>query len=272
MNASSQPPAGPRLVIVGAGRMGGAVLQGALGAGVITKDEVAIFHPNPRRLAELTERHGVPGVDDAGLHDAEYVLLAVKPQSFAQVAPTIAQRHDAFISLMAGVTAESIARRVGSRRVIRAMPNLGSGLGVGATSLTWLPEATADDVALARRLFGAVGSVYELREELFDAFTGMAASGPAYVAVMAEALADGGVRVGLDRSMARDVARQVLLASARLLETRYASELKDEVSSAGGTAIAGVRTLERHRLRFALIDAIEEATRRAGELSREDGR
>ena len=100
--------------------------------------------------------------------------------------------------------------------------------------------------------------------------TGMAGSGPAYAAVMAEALADGGVRVGLDRRLARDLARQVLLATARLLETRHASELKDEVSSAGGTAIAGVRTLERHRLRFALIDAIEEATKRAGELSQEE--
>jgi pyrroline-5-carboxylate reductase len=114
--------------------------------------------------------------------------------------------------------------------------------------------------------------VYDLREDLFDAFTGMAGSGPAYVAVVAEALADGGVRVGLDRSLARDVARQVLLASARLLETKHASELKDEVSSAGGTAIAGVRTLERHRLRFALMAAIEEATKRAGELSQENGK
>lgn len=271
MTSPTREATPPRLVIVGAGRMGGAVLQGALAAGALKSDEVAIFHPNQRRLAELTERYGVRGVDDAGLHDAQHVLLAVKPQSFSQVAPIVAQRHAAFISLMAGVTAESIARRVGSRRVIRAMPNLGAGLGVAATSLAWLPEATTEDVALARRLFGAVGRVYDLREELFDAFTGMAGSGPAYVAVVAEALADGGVRVGLDRAMARDVARQVLLASARLLETRFASELKDEVSSAGGTAIAGVRTLERHRLRFALIDAIEEATRRAGELSHEGG-
>lgn len=268
---SDAPPGsqGPHLVIVGAGKMGGAVLQGALAAGVLTPGEVAIFHPNARRLAELSERYGVPGVDDVGLHHARHVLLAVKPQSFSKVAPIVAQRHASFISLMAGVTAESIARRVGSMRVIRAMPNLGAGLGVAATALAWLPEATAEDVAMARRLFGAVGRVYDLREELFDAFTGMAGSGPAYVAVVAEALADGGVRVGLDRSLARDVARQVLLASARLLETKHASELKDEVSSAGGTAIAGVRTLERHRLRFALMDAIEEATRRAAELSKE---
>lgn len=259
-----------RLVLVGAGRMGGAVLQGALAARLLEPAEVAIYHPNERRGNELADRHGVAFVADEGLHEAKHVLLAVKPQSFARVAPLIAQRDACFISLMAGVSAQAIAKRVGSKRVIRAMPNMGASLGVSATALTALPEATPEDVALARGLFGAVGSVYDVREELFDAFTGMAGSGPAYAAVMAEALADGGVRVGLDRRLARDLARQVLLATARLLETRHASELKDEVSSAGGTAIAGVRTLERHRLRFALIDAIEEATKRAGELSQEE--
>lgn len=259
-----------RLVIVGAGRMGGAVLQGALGAGLLAADEIAVYHPNERRASELSDKFGVGAVDDKGLHRAERVLLAVKPQSFARVAPLIAQRNVLFISMMAGVTATSIAERVGSKRVIRAMPNLGAALGVSATALSALPEATPEDVAMARSLFGAIGSVYDLREELFDAFTGMAGSGPAYAAVVAEALADGGVRVGLDRSTARDLARQVLLATARLLETKHASELKDEVSSAGGTAIAGVRTLERHRLRFALIDAIEEATKRAGELRQEE--
>lgn len=255
------------MVIVGAGRMGGSVLQGALRAGVLEPSEVGIFHPNPRRLTELAERYGVSGVDDAQLRSAPQVLLAVKPQSFGDVAPLVAQRAALFISLMAGVSSETIARRVGSKRVVRAMPNLGASLGVSATALAWLPEASSEDIASARSLFGSVGTVYDVREELFDAFTGMAGSGPAYAALVAEAMADGGVRVGLDRRLARDLARQVLLASARLLETRHASELKDEVSSAGGTAIAGVRTLERHRLRFALIDAIEEATRRAGELS-----
>src|SRR5690606_30180603 len=259
-----------RLVIVGAGRMGGAVLQGAVGSGLLRTDEIAIYHPNSRRAAELSDRFGVGTVDDQGLHRAERLLLAVKPQSFARVAPAVAQPGALFISLMAGVTAQSIAARVGSRRVIRAMPNLGASLGVSATALTALPEARSEEVAMARSLFGAVGTVYDVREEQFDAFTGMAGSGPAYAAVVAQALAAGGVRVGLDRTLARDLARQVLLASARLLETRHPSELKDEVSSAGGTAIAGVRTLERHRLRFALIDAVEEATKRASELSQED--
>ncbi len=257
-----------KLAIVGAGRMGGAVLQGAIASGILAADEVGIYHPNARRAAELSERYGVRALDDAELKEAERLLLAVKPQSFVSVAPLVARRDAAFISLMAGVEAAAIARRVGSQRVIRAMPNLGASLGVSATALCALPEATSEDYAMARGLFGAVGSVFELKEELFDAFTGMAGSGPAFVAVVAEALADGGVRVGLDRRIARDLARQVMLATAKLLETKHPSELKDEVSSAGGTAIAGVRTLERHGLRFALIDAVEEATMRAGQLSR----
>jgi len=266
--ASGEDPL--RLAIVGAGRMGAAVMQGALAAGVLGPCEVGIYHPNPRRAAELSERYGVPSLGEDGLRRAERLLLAVKPQSFAAVAPAVARPDAAFISLMAGVSAKRIAERLGSDRVIRAMPNLGASLGVSATALCALPGASAEDLAMARSLFGAVGSVYDLKEELFDAFTGMAGSGPAFAAVVAEALADGGVRVGLDRSMARELARQVLLATARLLETKHPSELKDEVSSAGGTAIAGVRTLERHRLRFALIDAIEEATRRASELSQEE--
>ncbi|MEJ2287846.1 MAG: pyrroline-5-carboxylate reductase [Deinococcales bacterium] len=260
-----------RLAIVGAGKMGGAVLQGALRAHVLSADEIGIFHPNPRRLAELSERYGVAGLDDDALHHAERVLLSVKPQSFDSVAPLVAQRNASFISLMAGVTARTIARRVGSQRVIRAMPNLGASIGVSATALAALPEATAEDVAMARTLFGAVGRVYDVREELFDAFTGLAGSGPAFVAIVAEALADGGVRAGLDRDTSRDLARQVLLAASRLLETKRPGELKDEVASAGGTAIAGIRALERHRLRYALIDAVEQAAERAAELSREDG-
>src|SRR5690606_11087131 len=166
----------------------------AVAAGVLSADEVAIYHPNERRGSELSERFGVQHVTDSGLSRAARVLLAVKPQSFKRVAPVVARRDASFVSLMAGVPARHIAERVGSRRVIRAMPNLGAALGVSATALAALPEATPEDVAMARSLFGAVGTVYDVREEQFDAFTGMAGSGPAYAAVVAQALAAGGVR------------------------------------------------------------------------------
>lgn len=259
-----------KLAIVGAGKMGGAVLTGALRAGVLQSADVGIYHPEPQRRAALHERFGVDVLDDDAIHRAERVLIAVKPQSFHQVAPLIAERRACYLSIMAGVPARTIARRVGSRRVVRAMPNLGARVGLSATALAPLPEATEEDVAFARQLFGAIGHVHPMPEQLFDAFTGLAGSGPAFVAVIAEALADGGVRAGLGREQARDLARQVVLASAHLLEEQAPAELKDEVASAGGTAIAGLRALERHGTRYALLRAVEEAALRAGELSGTD--
>ena len=259
-----------KLAIVGAGKMGGAVLTGALEAGVFDADDVGIYHPVAARLEELTRQYGVAGLDDERVHRAERILLAVKPQSFDAVAPLIAQRNACYISIMAGVPARAIARRVGSQRVIRAMPNLGARIGRSATAMAYLPEATEGDVAMAERLFTAVGTVFPIPERLFDAFTGLAGSGPAFMAVLAEALADGGVRVGFSRGTARELARQVMAATADLLEDRAPADLKDEVSSAGGTAIAGIRALEQHGGRFGLIAAVEEAARRATELSDEE--
>jgi pyrroline-5-carboxylate reductase len=260
-----------RLAIVGAGRMGGAVLEGAIRAGVMRVDDIGIYHPDAARRSDLAARYAVAELDDEAVHQAERVLLAVKPQSFEAVAPLVAQRRGSYVSLMAGVTVATIAARVGSGRVVRAMPNLGARVGASATAITWGPESLAEDHAFARSLFGAVGTVHELPEGLFDAFTGLAGSGPAFAAVVAESLADGGVRVGFPRPIARDLARQVLLATARLLEEQTPADIKDEVASAGGTAIAGLRALERHRLRFAVIDAIEAATLRATELATIDG-
>jgi pyrroline-5-carboxylate reductase len=259
-----------KLAIVGAGKMGGAVLTGALKAGVLSAEDIGIYHPHAERRAELARYYGVSELDDDGIHHAERVLISVKPQYFDDVAPLVAQRNASYISLMAGVSAATIAKRVGSSRVVRAMPNLGARLGLSATALAHLPQATQDDLTLAEKLFKAVGTVYHIPESLFDAFTGFAASGPAFAAVVAEAFADGGVRVGFNRTVAKDLARQVLLATAKLLESANPADIKDEVASAGGTAITGIKALEQHGLRYALIEAIEAASLRASELSRED--
>lgn len=256
-----------KLAVVGAGKMGGAVLTGAMRAGVLKADDIGIYHPDARRRTALAERYGVQGLDDDAVHHAERVLIAVKPQAFDEVAPLVAERRASYLSIMAGVPADTVARRVGSRRVIRAMPNLGARLRMSATAVAPLPEATESDVAFAEELFGAVGEVHRMPERLFDAFTGLAGSGPAFVALVAESLADGGVRSGFGRSQAQALVRQVLLASAHLLEEQGPAELKNEVASAGGTAIAGLRALEGHRTRYAFLRAVEEATERAGELA-----
>lgn len=259
-----------KLAIVGVGKMGSAVLIGALRANVLQAEDIGIYHPDPRRLEHLAATYGVNVLDDEGIHRAERVLIAVKPQSFDDVAPLIARRTASYISLMAGVSATTIARRVGSNRVVRAMPNLGARVSLSATALAHLPQASSDDVQMAEQLFGAIGTVHHMPERLFDAFTGLAGSGPAFAAVFAEALADGGVKVGFGREEAREFARQVLLATAKLLEEQNPAELKDEVSSAGGTAINGIMALERYGLRYATMRAVAEATARAAALNRED--
>lgn len=257
------------LAVVGAGRMGSAVIHGALRCGALRATDLGVFHPDPARRDALAVRFGIAPLDDAAVHRAERVLVAVKPQAFERVAPLIARRHAGFVSIMAGVTLDTLAKRLGSPRVVRAMPNLGARVGASATALAWTAETNPADLDFARALFQGCGSVFEIPESLFDAFTGLSGSGPAFAALVAESLADGGVRVGFHRDLARDLARQVLLATARLLEGADPASIKDEVASPGGTAIAGVRTLERHRLRFALMDAIEAASERAGELSGE---
>lgn len=254
-------------MIVGAGRMGGAVLTGALKAGVLSPAEVGIWHSNGLRAVELAEVHGVRSVDDDGLAAAERILVAVKPQSFRQLAPVIGRRNASFISLLAGVSLASLQKHLGSTRIIRAMPNLGARVGLSSTALAHSPEASRQDIELAGRLFSAIGSVWNLPEDQFDAFTGLAGSGPAFAAVVAEALADGGVRSGLQRTMSRELAREVLLSTALLLQADTPAALKDEVASAGGTAIAGVRALEQFGLRFSLMEAVEQASRRAAELN-----
>ena len=259
-----------KLAIVGAGKMGGAVLTGALRAGVLEAADVGIYHPDDARRNALAEQYSVAPLSDDAIHHAERVLVAVKPQAFDSVAPLIAQRNASYISLMAGVSAATIARRVGSSRVVRAMPNMGARIGLSATALANLPQATGEDVAMAEQLFSAVGTVYQIPERLFDAFTGLAGSGPAFAAVFAEALADGGVRVGFSRDVARDLARQVMLATAKLLEDMPSANLKDEVSSPGGTAITGVTALEQYGLRYATIRAVQEASARAQALSQEE--
>ena len=259
-----------KLAIVGAGKMGGAVLEGALSKKVVSKKEVGIYHPNPERRNELSKHYGVVSIDEAGIDKADYVLIAVKPQYFTDVAPLIAKRGGSYISLMAGVSAMTIAKRLGSKRIVRAMPNMGARIGLSATALAYLPQASKEDIEMAEKLFSSVGSVYHLSEDLFDPFTGLAGSGPAFAAIVAEAMADGGVRVGFNRKTANELARQVLLATAKLLETSDPALLKNEVASAGGTAISGVKALERNGLRIAMIEAIEAASNRAAELSRED--
>jgi pyrroline-5-carboxylate reductase len=181
------------------------------------------------------------------------------------------QSHHLLFSIAAGITIRQIADVVGNdRRIIRVMPNTPCLVGASASAFAASSSATPADIQLTERLLNSVGRSVAVPEKLLDAVTGLSGSGPAFVFVMIEALSDGGVKMGLPRDLATMLAAQTLFGSAKmLLETGlHPGQLKDMVTSPGGTTIAGLHALEHGGLRAALMDAVEAATRRSAELAK----
>ncbi len=256
-----------RFAIVGLGKMGASILEGVLAAELLSPAEIGVLDATPELTRQKADRYGVRALAIDQLAEAERVLIAVKPQDFPALAPQIAHANTGYLSIMAGVATRVLAEKLGNRRVVRAMPNLAATIKRSTTVLAALPEAReAGDLAFAEALFATVGTVYSLPERLFDAFTAMSASAPAYLAVVAEALADGGVRMGIPRAQALRFSAEVLVATGELLFSKHPAELKDEVASPGGTTIYGLAALEARAFRAALIEAVERATRRGEEL------
>ncbi len=254
--------------------MAEAMIKGLLRAGTARGEDLVATGRRAERLAELSAAYPIRVTTDnlAAAREAEVVVLAVKPQAMSklltQLAPAI-DRSKLVVSIAAGVPIVALERKLGSgARVVRAMPNTPSLVGAGACALSGGEHATEDDLRTAEGLFQAVGITTVVDENLLDAVTGLSGSGPAYVFLIIEALCDAGVKVGLPRYTALKLASQTVLGSAKLLiETKaHPGALKDQVTSPGGTAIAGLHTLEAGGLRTTLIDAVEAATRRAREL------
>ena len=262
-----------RITFLGAGNMGNAIIRGLLRAG-LGKEKITATVRREEKRQELETTHGIRvGFDNvAAARDADVVVLAVKPQALDKLLPPIApaiDRSKLIISVPAGVPIPAIERRLGAgARIVRAMPNTPSLVGAGATAVAAGEHATNEDLALATAMFDSVGLTTTVEEYLLDAVTGLSGSGPAYIFLVIEALSDAGVKVGLSRHQALKLAAQTVLGSARLLlETNaHPGTLKDQVTSPGGTAIAGLHTLEAGGLRTTLIDAVEAATNRARAL------
>jgi pyrroline-5-carboxylate reductase len=263
-----------RLGFIGGGNMAGALVKGLLHSAAVTADRVVVSDVSPERRGHLERLHGVKTTSDnhALVRDSDVVVLAVKPQAIDKVLAEIARDVEArhlVVSVAAGVPVVAIEGKLPKgTRLVRAMPNTAAIVLAGATAISAGTHATDRDLDTARAMFEAVGRVVTLDESLLDAVTGLSGSGPAYVMLMIEALADGGVKVGLHRDTALLLAAQTVFGSAKLLlETgEHPGRLKDQVTSPGGTAIAGLHTLEAGGLRTTLIDAVEAATKRAGEL------
>jgi pyrroline-5-carboxylate reductase len=266
--------AGKKIGFVGGGNMAGALARGLLHSGTVTADQIRASDVKEERLAELHKEHGIETTTDneALARWADVVVIAVKPQIVDRILGPIGAAlgaTDLVVSIAAGVPIESIeARLPEGARVVRAMPNTAAIALAAATAISAGTHAGAPDMEIARALFEAVGRCVVVDETLLDAVTGLSGSGPAYVMLMIEALADGGVKVGLGRDTALLLAAQTVYGAAKLqLETgEHPGRLKDMVTSPGGTAIAGLHTLEAGGLRRTLIDAVEVASRRSAEL------
>ncbi|MDF1562261.1 MAG: pyrroline-5-carboxylate reductase [Deltaproteobacteria bacterium] len=262
------------LAFVGVGNMGEAILRGLLESGAADPSKVTVSHPRADRREHLHEHYGVKAVakNAEAVEGAGVVMICVKPQIFTKVLDEIgpALAPDALtISIAAGVPIPAMEKRMHREaRVVRVMPNTPCLVGAGASVLAPGPHATDEDLALADTIFQAVGVTVQVDESLIDAATGLSGSGPAYIFLVIEALADGGVKVGLSRSRALKLAAQTVYGAAKLLieSGEHPGRLKDQVTSPGGTAIAGIHTLESGGLRRTLIDAVESATLRAREL------
>jgi pyrroline-5-carboxylate reductase len=267
---------GKKVGFVGAGNMGEALIRGLVESNLVPGDRILIADPRAARVRQLADQYGLRAVDGnaALVGAADVVVLAIKPQIMAAVLretlPALGHRP-LLISIAAGVSTATIQSVLGQYpRLIRVMPNTPALVLAGVTAIAKTPGLAQDDLETAQEIFEAVGKAVVLDEEQLDAVTGLSGSGPAYVALVIEALADGGVKMGLDRATAMTLATQTVLGAAKLLaETgMHPGALKDMVSSPGGTTIAGIAALEEGGLRATFIRAVERATQRSRELGR----
>lgn len=261
---------------IGSGRMASALLEAILRAGIAAPADIVVTDRHRAAAAELARRTGVQlrETNAEVAAAADLLILCVKP---GDVPGALREAGDMsgrlLISIAAGVPLKRLRESAaGAPRIVRVMPNTPALISQGAAAYAAGEGATPDDKALVEKIFGAVGIVAEVPEALLDAVTGLSGSGPAYVYTVIEALADGGVLMGLPRETALRLAAQTVQgAAAMVLQTGlHPAQLRDQVTSPGGTTIAGLEALEAAGLRSALICAIRAATERSAELGAAD--
>lgn len=271
----SSPVLAQKVAFVGGGQMAEALIGGMLAVKLCMPDHIRVSDPIAERLDVLKKKYGIQtGRSNRDIVTwADIVVLAVKPQVLDGVLKEVGTElaKALVVSIVAGVPISRITDACGrGARVIRAMPNTPAMVQQGMTALAIGTGVQDKDVASVRGIFESVGKVVPVEERLMDAVTGLSGSGPAYVFLAIEALADGGVKMGVPRAIAEVLAAQTVLGAAQMvLETgQHPARLKDQVASPGGTTIAGLHRLEQGGLRATLIDAVEAATKRSQELGR----
>ena len=267
--------AGKNVTVLGAGKMGGILLQALLKNGLLSPKRTTATVAHDDRAKVLGRKLGISvGTDNVkAAQDADIILIAVKPQVVEEVASQLRghlSAHQLVISVAASVPNSLIEKAVGTAiPVIRAMPNTPCSVGCGMTAITKGAHATVRHVELATTIFNVVGRTVVVDEKHMDAVTGLSASGPAYIYIILESLAEAGVKVGLPRDIATLLAAQTTLGAARVvLDTGdHPALLKDSVTTPAGCTVDGLMELEEGKLRVTLIKAVVKATLRAKELA-----
>ena len=264
-----------KLGMIGGGVMGEALLSRLIAQKVYQPHEAIVSDPLPQRRDYLSEKYQVQVTSDneAAASASEVLLLAIKPQVFDAVVaglPKGETTDQVVLSILAGMPLSKLEPAFPQQPVIRAMPNTPATVGAGMTAIASGTQVQPRHLEAAKQILQAVGDVVEVPESMMDAVTGVSGSGPGYVAIAIEALTDGGVAAGLPRAIAAKLALNTVLGTAQLLKETgmHPAELKDRVTSPGGTTIAGIAQLESAGFRSALIEAVRKAAQRSEELGR----
>ena len=263
-----------KIGFIGSGNMAEAIIKGVIRAGVVSPQDILSSDVSEDRRRLFSDSFSIITTPNnlELVSQAEIIVLAIKPQGIGFVLKEIVEAVDIYklvISIAAGVTLKYIEDSLKpNSRVVRVMPNTPALIGEGVTAISPGSKATKEDLNIARNIFDAVGKTVVVEERYMDAVTGLSGSGPAYVFLIIDALIDAGVKVGLDRGTAKTLAVQTVFGSAKMiLETgENPAQLRDRVTSPGGTTIAGLHVMEAGRLRAVIIDAVEAATNRSKEL------
>ena len=265
-----------QLGIIGGGMMAESILSCLISKGVYGSNQIQVSDVSSERLTYLKSKYLVQGCEDNAevASSSQILLLAIKPQVFDKVAfqlETGMSEQCLVISILAGIPLAKLELAFSHCPVVRVMPNTPATVGAGMTAIATGTRAQQQHLEVVQMVFGAVGEVVTVPESLMDAVTGLSGSGPAFIALVTEALTDGGVAVGLPRKIAAQLALQTLLGTATLMRDKamHPAQLKDQVTSPGGTTIAGVAALEEAGLRAALISAVRAAYHRSRELGQE---
>lgn len=265
-----------QIAFIGAGQMATALARGFVSAGFCRGEQILAYDTSAEaceRFAAAVEGIQLQESNCRAIEQAGIVVLAVKPEQLEAVADElrgVLRDRQLLVSIAAGIGLAKLTTWFQSERVVRVMPNTPCLVGMGASAYALGPGATAEDAAAVARMMSSVGLAVQVAESYMDCVTGLSGSGPAYVYLLIEALADGGVRAGMARQTALDLAAQTVRGAAEMVLSgkEHPAVLKDRVTSPGGTTIAGVQVLEERGVRAAAMAAVMAATERSRELGR----